>query len=92
MGDDTKTPRTTKKAAARRGPAPVRAEVAERLRKVHLLVIPAAHGNGVLNMEAFTGESAARRELDNRIDDGWRYLALTPGEPFLPIVAEAVQG
>lgn len=90
MGDATKTPRTAKKTAARRGPTPAPAE--ERLRKVHLLVIPAPDGNGVLNMEAFTGESAARRELDNRIDAGWRYLALTPGAPFRPIVADPVQG
>lgn len=86
MGDET-TP--AKKTAAKRGPRlPAGSEVRpapERLRSVHALIVPAADG-GILNIEVFTGESAARRELDNRIDVGWRYLALVPGAPWKPFV------
>jgi hypothetical protein len=71
-----------KAAAVKAAPAPsAEQEEAAKDRKVHLLIRRAPDSGAIVAIETFTGELAARRELDGR-DPVWRYLGLRPGAPF----------
>lgn len=66
------------------------AKPADRPRIMHLLVLPVAgESNDLADFEPFTGEIAARRELDNR--PGWRYVAITPGTSYRTRIAPAAK-
>jgi hypothetical protein len=74
---------TAKKATAvREAPAPpTEQDETAKDRKVHLLIRRDTTSGAIVAIENFTGELAARRELDGR-DPVWRYLGLRPGTPF----------
>lgn len=41
------------------------------------------NGDTITDFETFTGETAARRALDDaRINAGWRYVQLAPGQSY----------
>lgn len=62
---------------------------ADRPRVMHLLILPSGTTGAFLDFEPFTGEIAARRELDNRPD--WKYVAITPGATYKARIEQAAK-
>lgn len=73
----TRSTSTPAKKAAAAAPAQ-KAEPKDRT--VHLLVRREPHNGPIVELESFSGEMAARRQLDER--PTWRYLGLKPGTVF----------
>ena len=60
----------------------------ERPRPSHALV--QREGDKLIDFEPFTGETAARRALDDAsIDAGWRYVQIEPGRTYLDALKAA---
>jgi hypothetical protein len=80
MATTARKPAAKKAAAAAPTLTPPAPTPAPKDRTVHLLIRRDPQDGPVLEIEPFSGEMAARRELDSR--PAWRYLGLKPGSVF----------